>query len=332
MSGGRTGQQAGLNTMIPSFYQKRPRLTHERLGLAENPEQAESVLSHEAKRILSQNHIKDLAKRGLTSLEALSNEIMQVTHRVLPQLRDKLPFYHSMDELSGGEVELEVSVELEQHVEQQQEAQFQDLREHKEPLPRVIWDRDEFLSGRMFDRVTSSQYRSLNTKNQIFLQKLSASLNLVPNEYPLFSERQKVIQHILVVADKNSNVKKMVLLDREEFQELGNWLHEDTKSNHALLIYTLGFGVSRYNQAAAEQIDPITSSRSFFELIVQAKFFAGRVNFSQQERVYLAPWLNSHDCQTMNDFFIRDIVRYLAITKAEYAGSDLFRVFQQKCQ
>lgn len=152
---------------------------------------------------------------------------------------------------------------------------------------------------------------SLNpsTKNlsPAFDDDLLASLNVAPaqkaewegqRKYVPFSEWQKPITFVQVTQDKTGKLT-LQLIDERDAARLREILQEDRakgpSQGHEVRVglYQIQKNTYRLDTEGKEKInleDPKTKQR-FMELLVQAKFAAGTVNFSDEEIPYLKKWI-----------------------------------------
>lgn len=158
-----------------------------------------------------------------------------------------------------------------------------------------------------------------------------------------FYKWQKSIADLLVVENAKSgeivtifldemdsaNLKEVLLADQREFQvssllsPLTDLLPGDPRVRLCLYNFRLGDYVHGK--------DPITNLQTnpkFLRLVVQAKFFNGETDYSDDELIYLKAWIQEKGAARMYRLFTDYVLAFKATSKAKFPASTIGTLFK----
>ncbi len=354
------------------FVESRPTEAHLRYGHPQVEADAAQALEQDAKNLNDSPIFEAFADE-----DEIKSRVREIASRGVKLVRKRLPFSLGFQAEYEGEMEVEAEQEQEQAQEEEQEDQIEafTIDPNAVAFERVDWDKNLFFSGYYFEH--SLQDKDLRTPHPLQVQKLPAllsldrafhtmrekdlvqvfdeqffaSLNLFPvfkslensenKHFSFFGEYQKDINDLLFVLDKKGQLKKCILIDREEALELGEWLLDETHDfkNDIALLYKFGLGVVRSSKNLASILAEKEERHEFFsrwikstdvrELIVQAKFLSARLAYDEDEKVLLKAWIERIGKEKMYYLFTKRILKKKAASQKEFEGSSIDQVFEE---
>ncbi|MDA0713216.1 MAG: hypothetical protein O2897_04430, partial [bacterium] len=167
-------------------------------------------------------------------------------------------------------------------------------------------------------------------------------------EYEFFNEYHKYPSDILIIASRDYQNIKFVLLDSNDVDQWQEFLRQDdSDANHNINpkrevhvgLYNLNLGENGLYQEGKNSFDvaKLTKNKQFLEMLAQVKFFAGNVDYSAEELPYLKYFLKGPSPEVdkqyeyskkMKAIFEHQIIRIRADSIQNYRGSDLEATFK----
>lgn len=145
-----------------------------------------------------------------------------------------------------------------------------------------------------------------------------------PYEFEFFGPYHKNLQDILLVQNKISRKFRCVLIDENDAKAWDEFLqtHPSNSGENKVALYNLSTH-SIYRETA----DPINAQDIPLDLLVEASFLAGRVNYPKDQLDILKAFLERSGAKAMLQVFKAEILRYKRDTNKAFRGSDLERIF-----
>lgn len=194
--------------------------------------------------------------------------------------------------------------------------------------------------------------------SKYFDSKLSISLNAAPVYTPLFfpyykpfsffSIYQKEFNDVLIVLSRDGVLENITILDRDEAEEIGAWLFEDQSSKKSLydhskgyLLYNLGGQFYRWNKNVEKlssnyeslklYFDSVKDLPLFIELISQAKFISGRVEYTKKEVEFLKKWMSksTESILALIEIFENEVLAHRQSSRMDFPDSSLGDLFTE---
>lgn len=161
---------------------------------------------------------------------------------------------------------------------------------------------------------------------------LKSSLNLQPihkGKYSPFFDRQKAVADVLVVEDTATSAFKIIMLDTDDAVKLRKQLQQDQgEFPGRACLYNF---VIKVHQSGVKEIKTaeLENNPKFLAAIVQAKFFNGETEYSEQEIPHLKAWIERKGPQLMLDLFRNKILKYKDDSYNNFPYSTIAKVFKE---
>ncbi len=194
------------------------------------------------------------------------------------------------------------------------------------------------LGGNKVVTLNGAITQAKSSSAAVFDEKLLVDLNFAPiywrssmhmPPYSPWGLYEDSLTDILVV--QQANDIKVVLIDQATAKELKKSLKKERKtpSKNAevtLALYNLD---SKVVQEGSRTIPNLDQNESFIRLSAQAKFYAGRINYTKDELKHLESWFSEKDVNEMEELFTKTILTNKDYMRRLYVGSDIDRLFQR---
>ncbi len=290
------------------------------------------------------------------NLEKIKQQVINMADKSRPLVHDTILTssspYQSEQELEveneqEQENQLELELELEMEVDTRGHGRKYTVNTFEKPTIEDLTNL-EFYEEKPLEAPTA-RFIGLNTAlgndpaleefKGVFDSNLVASLQLIrqgegsnKNEwqdgiYKLFNFYQKPASDILIVEDSKTNTLRFVLGDPNDGSDWKEVLESERTSQNGdtkVLIYRPGYGPYRNHGV---DIDRLEQKTQYHQVLAQAKFLNGEINYSKEEMIYLKEWVSTNGAEKMKKLF-NHIIEYKDLSRQKYPDSPLATVLE----
>ena len=237
----------------------------------------------------------------------------------------------------GQEVEVELNTQTQAQVQTQVQAEEFDP---SKPAPKdIVYDwllnsnvfKNNFYENFKDIIYTTKQALEKDLQLAALFESMSDTIYLSKNFAPLhdenfafFEQYAKALTNVLVVFDSIQDKYSLVLLDLNDVKEWKSFLLTHKYNQE----YRLKIALYDLELNTITVGDNLNVSEDLLVLIVQAKFFAGILDYSLEEQAILKNWISQSDKLKELKNIFNNILSYKNETLKNYKNSVLFEIFE----
>jgi len=147
-----------------------------------------------------------------------------------------------------------------------------------------------------------------------------------------FDKRQIDVNHFLIVVDRTTKKKKMILISNGEAGYFNDRLGQERGKNESEKEVSVVLGNISLGRIQSDDLkiaEEVVNSSDWIKFTTQAKFFKGELTYTKPEQEYLRVWIKEKGEERMEEFFYKQICRNKPQLLEAYPRSLLGKLIQE---
>lgn len=147
-----------------------------------------------------------------------------------------------------------------------------------------------------------------------------------------FEEKQLDVHHYLILHDRKSHEKRLLLISAGDAGYFYTKLAEEKKKGERdvdILLGEIHLGVL---QSTHPDLVKMHGEKDTLALITQGKFYNGELHYTAAEQSYLRQWFQEKGSERMERLFYQEILKYKPAQRKFFPNSTIGRLFNKKAK